>query len=40
MSKELDGTERVAKPQVEGEGEEIKGTPVDCAKTLRGGREG
>jgi len=30
MSKELDGTERVAKLQVEGEGEEIKGTPVDC----------
>jgi len=35
----LNGTERAAKLQVEGEGEEIKGTPTDCAKALRG-REG
>ena len=32
ISKELNGTERAAKFQVEVEGEEIKGTPTDCLR--------
>jgi len=39
MSKKLDGTERAAKLQIKAGVEEIKGTPIDCEKTLRG-REG
>jgi len=32
ISKELNGTERAAKLQVEVEGEKIKGTPTDCLR--------